>query len=233
MGMRKAHLVALLGALALGACAGGSSQNERTANMVTGLVEGWFSDDEGAPPPPMKVPRAKVDELPFASIGVEIDDNPQFLFVMANQTATDDLYTLGYQVSLVLRDGRLIRTQGFPRDVLGGRWDGPNIITAAAAQPGIVYGDRYMETSERGIGTRTAECSAQAVGDETVTILGAPIVARHVRETCEVDELKWEFSNDFWVDPASGLVWRSIQYIHPKVNPVILETFRPATRPAS
>lgn len=224
--------VLFAGAVGLAGCSSDTSELGRAGDVLASVFTGVIGDDEG-PAPPMKVDRSKVAELSYASIGVEIGENPQFLFVLANQTATDDLYTLGYQVSLVLREGRLIRTQGFERDVLGGRWAGPNIIRQAAAEPGVVYGDRYMETSERGIGTREAHCSAQAIGDETVTILGSPIATRHVRESCVVSELKWKFDNEFWIDPVSGEVWRSIQNIHPKVAPIVIETFRPSTRPAS
>lgn len=226
----KRALVLAISAACLAACTAGDSDVGRAGAMVGALVGGIFSDSD-TPGPPMKVDRSKVAELPYASVGVEIEDLPQFLFILANQNATDDLYTLGYQISIVLRNGRIIRTNGFGRNVLGGRWKGADIIQTAAASPGVVYGDRYMETSERGIATRDVHCSAQAVGDESVTILGSPVATRHVRESCDVEELKWAFENDFWVDPVSGQVWRSIQYIHPKIEPIVIETFRPSSRP--
>ncbi len=217
-------------ALAMSAC---TSRNDdgsvgQAGAIVVALVERLI-DPETVQRPPDKIERKMAVDLPYASIGVKIDDNPQFLFLLANQRDGAELYTLGYQVSVVMRGGRVIRTQGLSRDVLGARWEGEDIVKTAvhAGQP--VEGVRWFDSNERGIRTLEARCVAQSVRDVTITILDAPIVARHVQETCEVEELQWRYVNDFWIAPDSLRVWASIQYIHPKVNPLVLETFRPAS----
>ena len=47
-------------------------------------------------------------------------------------------------------------------------------------------------------------------------------------EVCDVEDMKWHFRNEFWITPADGRVWLSLQYVHPRINPVLIETFRPA-----
>ncbi len=223
-------ILAVLGvSLALGACSSSSEEGSvgQAGAMVYGIVERLI-DPDTVPRPPEKIERKMAAELPYASIGVKIDDNPQFLFLLANQNEGNELYTLGYQVSIVLRGGRVVRTKGLSRDVLGARWDGEDIVKSAVHSGGPVQGVRWFDSNERGIKTLEARCVAQAVGDETITILETPIVTRHVQETCEVKELQWRYVNDFWIAPDTLLVWASIQFINPKVNPVVLETFRPA-----
>jgi hypothetical protein len=223
-------ILAVLGvSLALGACSSSSEEGSvgQAGAMVYGIVERLI-DPDTVPRPPEKIERKMAAELPYASIGVKIDDNPQFLFLLANQNEGNELYTLGYQVSIVLRGGRVVRTKGLSRDVLGARWDGEDIVKSAVNSGGPVQGVRWFDSNERGIKTLEARCVAQAIGDETITILETPIVTRHVQETCEVEELQWRYVNDFWIAPDTLLVWASIQYINPKVNPVVLETFRPA-----
>lgn len=223
-------LAALGLALALGAC---SSSNEegsvgQAGMMIYGLVERLI-DPDTVPRPPAKIERKMAAELPYASIGVKIDDNPQFLFLLANQQENNELYTLGYQVSIVLRGGRVVRTKGLSHDILGARWEGEDIVKAAVNAGAPVQGVRWFELNVRGIKTLEARCVAQSIRDETITILETPIVARRVQETCEVEALQWRFVNDFWIDPATLRVWASIQHVSPKVNPLVLETFRPAS----
>lgn len=226
------RVLALAATAALAGCAskGGGSVGE-AGEMVIGVLERelFGSDEEvAAVAAPAKVPRDMAAKLPYASIGVQIDDNPQFLFLLANQTPTDHLYTLGYQVSVVMRGGRIIRTQGLMQDVLGGRWEGEDIVLTAARNGGTSEGVRWTETNDRGVGTREVRCIARYVQDETITILDTPMVTRRIEEECAVPELKWRFTNYFWVAPGSDQVWMSVQNIHPKVNPLVVETFRPA-----
>lgn len=226
----RTGLAALSLALALSACSSDSEEGSvgMAGQMVYGIVERLI-DPEATPRPPEKIERKMAAELPYASIGVKIDDNPQFLFLMANQADKNELYTLGYQISIVMRGGRVIRTQGLSRDVLGARWDGEDIIKTAVHSGAPVQGVRWYDSNERGIRTLEARCVAQAIGDETITILETPIVTRHIQETCQVEELQWRYVNDFWIAPDTLQTWASIQYISPKVNPLILETFRPAS----
>jgi hypothetical protein len=218
----------LVAAFFLSACISSDSGGLGQAGaIVGGVVEGIFSDEE-APKAPAKVDRSLAAKYQFASIGVTIDDNPQFLFLLANRTDTEELYTLGYQVSVVLRRGRVIRTQGLARDVLGGRWEGEDLVRRAMNAPAPVSGVRWFESAERDVSTYQADCTAQDFGDETITVLGTPIVTRHVSEECTVVDMKWQFRNEFWIAPSTGQVWLSLQHIHPRVNPLLIETFRPA-----
>lgn len=232
------HLSRLTAALALmsclSACASDGGGAGQAGAVIYGIVsEGVFGAGEDKPAPPAQVPRDMVAKLEYASIGVTIDDNPQFLFLLANTTPTDEIYTFGYQVSVVLRGGRLIRTQGLTDDVLGGRWEGEDIVKTSARTGAPATGIRWMETNQRGIGTREASCTATSIADETVTILETPIVTRHVQEDCEVPDLKWRFTNHFWLIPETGQIWMSVQNVTPKASPLVIQTLRPAARPVA
>lgn len=228
------RMALLLGTAAslLGACSsdGGAVS---AGDMLVGMVEGVVSDDE-TQAVPQTVSRQRAAEVKYASIGVTIDDHPQILFPLANREGDDLLYTYGYTISLVIREGRVVRTQGLGRDMMGSEWQGEDIIRTAMTSRTKASGTRTFISSDFGIGPRTAHCTAEVVGDEAVNILEKPISARHVREECDVPELEWHFTNDFWIGPSNGQVWRSVQHIHPKVSPLTIETFRPAQRtPAS
>ncbi len=214
-------------------CSSSSGGIGSTGELVYRIAEAAFFGEEEVGPQrgsSVKIEREMAAELRYASIGVTIDDNPQFLFVMANQTGAGEMYTLGYKVSVVMRQGRVIRTQGLTQDVLGGRWDGEDIIRTAVTSPGPVAGGRWMDVNERGVRTVEAHCTATSLGDETVTVLEVKIPTRHVREDCKVPALKWAFSNHFWIG-ADGVIWVSVQHLGPKASPLIIEQFRPAGPP--
>jgi len=64
-------------------------------------------------------------------------------------------------------------------------------------------------------------------GSKSISILGTKLDTLVVIETCQSRELGWEFINKFWVGNQSGFVWRSEQRIHPKLDPIVIEIFRP------
>jgi hypothetical protein len=49
-----------------------------------------------------------------------------------------------------------------------------------------------------------------------------------VVEDCKAAQLGWSFSNEFWEDDATGYVWKSQQFVEPDIDPVTLESLRPA-----
>jgi hypothetical protein len=71
-------------------------------------------------------------------------------------------------------------------------------------------------------------CKDRDVGAERIVVVGDAHDTRHLVEDCSSPELDWNFSNEFWKDPDTGFVWRSIQYVHPGLDPITLETLRPA-----
>ena len=50
---------------------------------------------------------------------------------------------------------------------------------------------------------------------------------RKVDESCRSDALDWTFTDSYWIDPQSTLVWRSIQHVGPKGEKIEIETLRP------
>jgi hypothetical protein len=73
----------------------------------------------------------------------------------------------------------------------------------------------------------TITCSTVSKGQETIVKLGRGIPTARIDETCRSAELKWSFTDSYWIDPDSGLVWRSIQHVHPKGEKIETEIFRP------
>ena len=72
-----------------------------------------------------------------------------------------------------------------------------------------------------------ADCRSSDMGEEAIEILGTSLTTRHVVENCEIRVIDWSFENEFWVDPDTGFVWQSSQYVHPKLSPLTFRVLRP------
>ncbi|WP_164073733.1 YjbF family lipoprotein [Stenotrophomonas maltophilia] len=60
-----------------------------------------------------------------------------------------------------------------------------------------------------------------AIGRENIEILGQPRDLLHVRERLRGSG--WNRNNDYWVDPSSGFIWKSIQAIAPDTSLEIIQ----------
>jgi len=61
----------------------------------------------------------------------------------------------------------------------------------------------------------------QPIGHETLNILGKPRSLLRVQETLRGAE--WSATNHYWVDPANGFIWKSVQAIAPDASLEIIQ----------
>jgi hypothetical protein len=167
--------------------------------------------------------------IPYASIGYRLNDGPEQLLVLATDNGAEQLWTSGAHVVIVTRGGRIVRTVGLAQDV--------SAVTPQKGQQD--FGP--AETKERNLTSTRLEdfpgipaaygvaikCTAQPRGPETIVILGRGVSTRKVDETCRSDALDLSFTDSYWIDRQSALVWRSIQHVGPKGQKIEIETLRP------
>jgi hypothetical protein len=211
--MRRAWCI--IGLLLLTGCAG-DSDVARVASLLYNSVTAA----------PMKVARERAAEIPYASVGIQLGSSDQVLFVLGETVAGELHWFAGEQSSVATRSGRVVRTVGLPYDLGGFRASPANAADSAPASA-AAQNEFLMDFPDLGVFGANARCASRVIGDEEIEILGARILTHHVAERCTVQALRWNFENDFWYDRATGYVWRSRQYIHPKSRPLTLEILRP------
>jgi hypothetical protein len=171
-----------------------------------------------------EVPRSKVAAVPFATLGVRLGSSGQAMFVLESKSGEKLEWVGGTQFAIATRDGRILRTVGFVHNLSGFRED-----TSASPHDTIpTKRDFRYDLADMNAYNVFVHCNDQDAGPEQVTIIGETHKVRHVIEDCEAPEIAWSFRNEFWRDAATGAVWRSVQYVHPGLDPVTLETLRPA-----
>ena len=103
-------------------------------------------------------------------------------------------------------------------------------LTAAAAGGAPSLGTDYslvIDFQDLSLIGAGAACRSSDTGEETIEILGTSLTTRHIVEDCEIAVIDWSFENEFWVDPDTGFVWQSSQYVHPKLSPLTFRVLRP------
>ena len=217
--MKRLGILAILPlALALASCQSGKeSDTVRIGKLLYAQISGKFGDDA--------ISRERVVSIPYATLGVRLGGSMEGLFVLTGASG-DDLQWLGGQISLSTRNGRVTRTVGLPHNLDGFQGPFPDQPNAAASGQGTYhYVYDLVDRNAYGVVVR---CSQSDTGPETITIIGLNHNTRHIVEHCEAAQLKWSFQNDFWVDAATGAVWKSIQYVNPDLDSLTIQTLRPA-----
>ncbi len=216
---------AACGALGLmtAACSSGNSGNNSYAQFYQIMRQSW-SASFGK----VRVSREQAAAIAYASLGFTLNGGNQNLLVLATDSGGDLLWTSAAHVVIVTRDGRIVRTVGLGDDLSGVTTRDERALPAPAAAIRAPFtSSRLEDFPELGLYGVLVACRASLVGRQSIRILGQVIATFRVDETCHSRRPDWSFTDSFWVDGESGLVWRSRQHIHPKGAVVETEIFRP------
>jgi hypothetical protein len=148
------------------------------------------------------------------------------MFVLASDTGNDLLWLAGQRAAIVTRDGRIVRAAGLGYD-LSGLVTRQMATRLNSAQPAKFSWS--ADFPDLNVYSAQITCEDKPVGTDPITLLGKTINTLRIDETCESEVLGWSFTNYYWVSPSSGVVWRSLQHLHPKLDVVELSVLRPAT----
>jgi hypothetical protein len=165
--------------------------------------------------------------VPFATMGVRLGSSEQAMIVLAGDTHGQQLWASGANIALTTWNGRILHAVWVKRDL--GSWT----VDTSAQTPSEAFPARQLrwqaDFPDLNLYAVQIVCDDQLQGPETIVILGASIPVRRVNEDCasESSRLDWTFHNTFWIDSRTNFVWKSVQYVHPKVDPIETEILRP------
>jgi hypothetical protein len=213
------------GALALltAACSSGSSGNTNYAQFYQ-LMRESLSASFGK----IRVTRDQAAAVSYASMGYSLDGGNQAMLILATDNGGELLWTSSAHVVIVTRQGRIVRTLGLDHDLAGLTTRNntpPAPLTAALQAP--FTSTRLQDFPELGLYGIQVSCRAYSVGRQNIKILGQSVSTLRVDESCRSSRPDWSFTDNFWLDSESGLVWRSRQHVHPNGAAVETEIFRP------
>lgn len=170
----------------------------------------------------------EVASVPFASLGVRIGSGPQTLLVLAAQTEKSTLWTSSARIALEIQSGRVTRTAGLAHNLSGTVVSGADPLESGLHNlRDSVAVQRTLDFADRNAFGTPVDSTVSPAGSAAIDVLGTPIRVVHAIEHCTCATLAWTFTNEYWADQENGLVWRSKQFIHPDLDVLEVELFRP------
>ena len=165
--------------------------------------------------------------VPYASLGVRVGGGPQTLVVLGADQSGHLLWTSAAKIAIETDNGRVMRTAGFPGDLSNVGFSGDDPLLAfERGGTGPQQATRTMDFRDINVFGIPVSCTLAREGSETIQILGTDIQTQRIGENCVSAKLDWQFENTFWMG-TSGFIWKSVQNIHPKQDPLTIEVLRP------
>ena len=190
------------------------------------VVEAFRLTVSGHPGVPIE--RANIAKIPYASMAAKIGRGPRSILILWQTANGEDLWLSADRAALVLRGGRIIRTAGLPENMRGTEIYGRDPLVVGLHDPANrLPHTRTIDFEATNRVTVALDSRFETIGPEIITIADIDFDTIAVREVCRARTENWLFSNLYWVDPADGFVWKSVQHIARSFPPIETEILKP------
>lgn len=203
-------------ALALVGCSQKMDAFQKTAKLAI-----WGGDD-------VQVSAEKVAQTPYASAYLRVGKAPQAFVVLAFAENGQFKWIGADRNIVVTHNGRIVKTQGFGEDIAHVINVTPDPLAVGLLKPSTsLHWQGKMAWSQVQRGDYAVESVFQAHGKETVTILDKPRQLLKFTEQVSVPALNAEYTNTYWLEPTTGQVVQTWQYMGPDMALVKLTVLKP------
>ncbi|HEX4158032.1 MAG TPA: YjbF family lipoprotein [Rhizomicrobium sp.] len=200
-----------------------SDPNSDTAGLTHLLGQSFdvFSGGSG-------VTLKEVSETQFASLGVRVGSGVQTMLVLASHSGRSTVWTSASHIALEIQSGRILRTAGLTQNLSGTNFSGADPLDAGLQTlPAPAPAKRSLDFSDLNAYGIAVNSTVEPAGLAEVDILGTRIACVHALERGTCPTFSWNFTNEYWASTHNGVVWRSLQFIHPDFDPLEIELLRP------
>ncbi|MEH6645316.1 YjbF family lipoprotein [Sulfitobacter sp.] len=160
--------------------------------------------------------------VPVIQINPEVLGGSDFLTRAATRhdsvLGTVEVWNSSDNAQIILRNGVLVGTRGVGSDIIAADAN----VTVRALQSGAnASGVRRYTISDGDVTTTdyVFSCDLRNLGREEISVANQSLEAIHMTEVCIGGHQKIvRLSNDYWVQPGSGLVRKSRQWVSPSAG---------------
>lgn len=223
------RLFALVSLAALTAC--GSGGNDPIVQAAIEEFGGFWSREDDTPKaPPRVVTRADIERADVAAIQARLksDASPTLMYGAASNGGFVT-YSSALQQQIVLRGAQITGTRGMGTDLLASWSEGPDPLARRTPPGSWPHGvRRFYELPAIGPKGEVVsfDCHFEPPAPAEMTILQLRYQGVQIPEIC--DGPTGHFENLHFVD-SSGSVWRSLQWVGPKMDLVDMQVLEPYT----
>lgn len=175
------------------------------------------------------ITRDLVKKIPYASAKLKIGRGSSGLLILESIKGNQTTWVSADNVLLLVRDGRIIRTLGLINNLTSYRSVDQSFKDLLSNSDSLLNYYSYYSYDEPLLHNLRVEVSLSIKGTQDVELLGKVRSLVLVEELVTSKEINWTKKNKYWIDPDTFFVWKSIQYISPKLPKFIFEvTKKPA-----
>lgn len=225
--MMRGSLI-LAASLALSGCAGFETG---FLGQLANVAADQIIEREQPELPPLPPPtRSGIPGTRGAAIAVGRVGIPESAVVTAAASQGDDyvVYQDATRRSIVMHGGQLSGTQGFLYDLAAvkSQPDDPIVTVRPLAEWPSSLLRNYQFTLQSAADYQISViCVLEADASETMAVNDRSLQLTLVRETCSNDVRT--FTNQYWMEAETGVIWKSIQWAGPRSPAITLEVIEP------
>lgn len=170
----------------------------------------------------------QVEQLPYASAYLKVGKAPRVFVVLAFADNQQLKWVTADKNRVVTRFGRLVKTQGLGEDIEQVTELDTDPLSLGLLKPGTPKRwHTIVSWSQVLRGGYDLQSEFENKGPETLTILNAPRRTVRFDEQVTVPALGKRYTNQYWLDPTSGQVIQSYQYMGPNMALVQFTVLKP------
>jgi len=174
------------------------------------------------------ITRELIDNIPYASIRLKIGKGPAGLLILENKERKKNTWLSADQVTIVEREGKIIRTLGLTNNLTSIRPQSVNHVEFVKNKDSPIY-KSFISLDNPEVFELELKVKVLNKGLEEIEIVDKKYSLIHFIEEKENRYIRWKSKDHYWVDPVDGFVWKSIQNIAPNIPPIVIEvTKKPA-----
>ncbi|RNM05582.1 YjbF family lipoprotein [Dickeya undicola] len=170
----------------------------------------------------------QVEQLPYASAYLKVGKAPRAFVVLAFADNQQLKWVTSDENMVVTHFGRLVKTQGLGEDIRQVTQLDSDPLSLGLLKPGTPkQWHTIVSWSQVLRGGYDQQSEFENKGPETLTILNIPRQTVRFDEQVTVPALGKHYTNQYWLDPTSGQVIQSYQYMGPNMALVQFTVLKP------
>lgn len=172
--------------------------------------------------------RRQINKIPYASIGVSIDNASRSLLILGRKEGEQLHWISADRSVLVTQQGRLVKTFGFPEELRQTQHIGTDPVAQGLHKLSgeTIQHNRIIDIVPEDRFGINVESQFKRMGKEGIKILEVGYNTVLIQEQCYAPLLDWKCTNYYWADEIDGFIWKSHQSPTPATPAIDIEIFK-------
>ena len=167
-----------------------------------------------------------IDNIPYASSVLTIGKGPEGLIILESINDLNNIWVSADGVYLTIQNGRIVQTSGLINNLTNFIHPFKSSFLENIDSALYLY---YYSYDKPFLSDLRVEVRLQKKGKEVVQVFRKDMELTLIEERIENQYIGWQATNKYWVDDTN-FVWKSEQFISPKLPKFVLEVTKKPSR---